>query len=242
MQSNSAISASPQSVHRISLYPLQWKNAWPTAVPKVSGPSFEPEFWPILITPIICLIPVPEKQIVRCFFYPFLTHPQQIRIYFDQYAFRPTGSNTAGLIVLTHNLSELLNCYQYIRLIALNFSKAFDTIRHAYLVTTLAKLPIPDNVYNWIITFLDGHQHCAKFLGMVSNTLTLTPVLYKDLAFDPWISLLQYPALDQPTLLNRVLKYADYCYLLINSASVPLELEHVSQWAAEGNLKLNQRN
>lgn len=44
----------------------------------------------------------------------------------------------------------------YISLLCMDFSKAFDTVRHAYLAGIIAKLQIPDNVYNWIIAFLDG--------------------------------------------------------------------------------------
>ena len=45
----------------------------------------------------------------------------------DQYAFHTTGSTTAAL--LKHNLEQEYN--QCIHLIALNFSKVLDTIRHA---------------------------------------------------------------------------------------------------------------
>ena len=38
-----------------------------------------------------------------------------------------------------------------------DFSKAFDTVRHASLMTKLAQLEIPDCVYNWVNDFFDNH-------------------------------------------------------------------------------------
>ena len=50
---------------------------------------------------------VMEKQIVRAFLYPVLTHPNHSHLFEDQYAFRPTGSTTATLIYLLQTLTEL---------------------------------------------------------------------------------------------------------------------------------------
>lgn len=83
----------------------------------------------------------------------------------DQYAFRPTGSTTAALVALTQGFLELLKDNHYVHLIALNFFKAFDIIRHAYLAEQLADLPIPDCVHN----FLTDHNHRTKYNGSVSD-------------------------------------------------------------------------
>ena len=39
-------------------------------------------------------------------------------------------------------------------LIALDFSKAFDSVKHSTLAEKkIAELPIKDNIYNWIVNF-----------------------------------------------------------------------------------------
>ena len=43
-----------------------------------------------------------------------------------------------------------------------DFSKAFDSVRHASLMTKFAHLEIPDCVYNWIRDFFDSHAHCTR--------------------------------------------------------------------------------
>ena len=48
-------------------------------------------------------------------------------------------------------------------------TRMFDTVRHATLMEKVAQLPIPDQVYNWIKDFFQGHSHCTKFAGSISE-------------------------------------------------------------------------
>src|ERR1700733_13128475 len=107
--------------------------------------------------------------------------------YVDQFAFRPTGSTTAALIALIHLLTEILQTEQYVCLIATDFSRAFDTVRHSYmyLAETLADLPIPDNIFNWIIALLNNRSHCTKFLGKTSEYLLITASVIQGSSLGP---------------------------------------------------------
>jgi len=62
----------------------------------------------------------------------------------DQFAFCPTGSPTAALINMLSIISNMLLINPYVIVIALDFSKAFDMVRHS----TLEKLDMPDKAYN----------------------------------------------------------------------------------------------
>jgi len=86
-----------------------------------------------------------EKSIVKDYLYPTFMHPDYSYLFQDQFAFRPrpTGSTTAALIYLLHTLTELLQTHDYVHVIALDFSKAFDSVRHHSLVSKLANLPPP---------------------------------------------------------------------------------------------------
>ena len=55
--------------------------------------------------------------------------------------------------------TQLLSNHDYVTIIALDFSKAFDTFRHSALFDKFADLEIPDNVYNWLVEFFQGHSH-----------------------------------------------------------------------------------
>jgi len=51
----------------------------------------------------------------------------------DQFAFRQTYSTEATLIALQHTVLSMLLRNAYVRVFALDFSKVFDTVRHAVI-------------------------------------------------------------------------------------------------------------
>ena len=104
-----------------------------------------------------------EKVIVKQFLYPALLDPLIELSFEDQFAFRPAGSCTVAIIALLHTVSTMLRENPYVIVIALDFSKVFDTVRHAALAKKLPILDMPDSVYNWMIDFLVQHEHCTVF-------------------------------------------------------------------------------
>jgi len=63
----------------------------------------------------------------------------------------------------------MLDSNPFVRVIALDFSKAFDTVRHSTLLEKLAMLNLPDEVYNWLKNYFDGLSHSAR-LGRQMST------------------------------------------------------------------------
>ena len=57
------------------------------------------------------------------------------------------------LVALLHKVTEALETNQYVAVLALDFRKAFDTVRHCSLMEKVAQLDLPDNVYNWLANF-----------------------------------------------------------------------------------------
>ena len=55
--------------------------------------------------------------------------------------------------------------------ISLDFSKAFDMVRHATLLQKLTRLDIPDCVYNRLVDYFSGHSHCTAFQSEISSLL-----------------------------------------------------------------------
>ena len=90
-----------------------------------------------------------ERLVVRQFLYPAFSI--QFSVFSDQYAFRPSGSTTAAIISILQTVTQLLIDNDYVIILALDFSKAFDTVRHHTLFEKFANLAIPDNTYNWLV-------------------------------------------------------------------------------------------
>ena len=48
----------------------------------------------------------------------------------------------------------MLSASTYVRVFALDVSKAFDMVRHKTVMEKVAELHMPDQIYNWIVDFL----------------------------------------------------------------------------------------
>ena len=179
---------------------------------------------------------------VRSLLYPVLTHPDYTYLFSDQFAFRPTGSTTSALIYLLHHLTHLLQEHEYVHVIALDFSKAFDTVRHSSLLTKLSNLPLPDSLYNWIIDYLRDRQHLTKAGCHKSEYLAINASIIQGSGIGPASYVFAASDLHPVYPSNILFKYADDTYLIVpasNSFSIPEELDQVSHWASKNNLKLN---
>ncbi len=118
-----------------SVVPSQWKACRIAPVPKTAQPLACQDYRPISITPVLSRLM--EKALVRSYLYPILSSTEYSPSFSDQFAFRPTGSTTSALIYLYRQITSLLQHNEYVNLIALDVSKAFDTVRHYTMMSKL---------------------------------------------------------------------------------------------------------
>jgi len=120
-------------------------------IPEVLVPKSHTDYRPISNTSTLSRIM--ERLVVRQF--------NQFQC--SLLAFCPSESNTAAIISILYTVTQLLADNDYVIILALDFSKAFDTDHHHTLFEKFANLSIPDNIYTWLVEFLQGHSHCTKF-------------------------------------------------------------------------------
>jgi len=187
-------------------------------VPKVTAPTQHSYFRPISITPV--LTRALERMIVHDFIYPALQNPTTSLVFHDQFAFRPQGSTTAAIITLLHKVTHLLLTNPYVIVIALDFSKAFDTVRQHTLLDKIAQLDLPDHIYNWLVNFFNGHSHQTKYGNVMSAFKSISASIIPGSAIRPASYVVNGSNLHTVSDGNEVLKYADDTYLIIPAASV----------------------
>ena len=122
---------------------------------------------------------------VRTFLYPTFLDPPPSLAFSDQFAFHPSGSTSAAIISLLHTVINPLQFNPFVVVISLDFSKAFDTIRHSTLLPKLAELDLPTPVYNWLMDFFSGHSHHTMFSGDVSRTRSITASIIQGSSIGP---------------------------------------------------------
>ena len=108
----------------------------------------------------------------------------------DQFAFQPSASTTAALIHILETTTTLLDTNPYVVVLALDFSKAFDSVRHATVLDKFSRLDIPDiqcisNIYNWLESFFREHSHCTRFGDKVSTLKTISASIVQGSAVGP---------------------------------------------------------
>ena len=181
-------------------------------------------------------------MVVKQNFYPILYQPTNLGLFGDQFAFRPTGSTTSAIIYLLHHVTNMLCTNPFVHVIALDFSKAFDSLGHLQLLKSMTSLGINDTAYNWISSFLSGRGHVTKFKKEMSNFLPITASVVQGSAVGPFCFIATATGLRPVHSFNELAKYADDCYLIVpanNAPTIQSELEQVNSWSLQNNLKLN---
>lgn len=217
--------------------PKQWKEATIHPIPKVSNPTALVDFRPISIVSILSRIT--ERLVVRDFFRPALAESD---ILHNQFAYQPTCSTTAALIAMLHHISFLLQTEKCVHVISFDYSKAFDTVSHHSVTSSLMTLNLPDNIFNWTADFLSERSHETRFLGQTSNPAYTTAGVIQGSVLGPTLFNVATSDLTPVDPLNKYFRYADDGYLIVpgsNAGSITHEINHHKIWAESKNLKIN---
>ena len=196
-----------------SIVPTQWKTSAITPVPKTKQPTQCRDFRLASVTPI--LSPLLEKIVVWNYIYPISTHPTTHHLFLDQFAFWPTGSTTSAMVYLTHHLSDLLQEHPFVHVIALDFSKAFDTVWHNTLWNKLAQFLLPDFAWNWVADCLLGRKHLTKFEQALSSVLAINASIIQGSVIGPTAHVIDASDLKTLELANSQDKYANDKYMTL---------------------------
>ena len=109
-------------------------------------------------------------------------------------------------------------------------------------LTKMAQLDLPDAVFNWLVDYFRGHEHCTQYNGVTSAMLPILASIVQGSAVGPASYVVNAADLTVLSSINQLVKIADDTYLVIPASSVEMraaKLYHVEQWAAVNNLRLN---
>ncbi len=201
-------------------------------IAKLAAPSAPSDYTPISITPVLSRIL--ERIVVTDYIYPSLQSPPPDLNFSDQFAFQPSASTTAALIQLLQTLTTLFDANPYVIVYMLDFSKAFDSVRHSAVLDKYTRLKIPDNIYNWVESFFRDHAHCTRFDNEVSDFRKILASIIQGSGIGPASYVITASDLHPITPGNSMIKYADDTYLVIPASNVhscKAEIAHVEDWA-----------
>ena len=149
---------------------------------------------------------------------------------------------TATELCITSTISIMLEENKYVRCLLIDFSKAFDTVNHLLLVSKLKLLQLPDNIIQWVVSFLTDREQFTKIGDRRLATRIITRSIVQGSGIGPTLFIIFVINLRPLGLTNHITKYADDTSLLVPEKAdtdITAELQHVLKWAEVNELNIN---
>ena len=125
----------------------------------------------------------------------------------------------------------------------MDFSRAFDTVKHKPLFEKYYKLDLNTNIYNWLVSYFEGRNHTTKFQGNNSTSLPINASIVQGSGVGPFSYDVAASDLQPKSKKFCMHKYADDTYLVTAGDcqhEIAGELDNVVSWATKNNLSLNK--
>ncbi|KAK2189426.1 hypothetical protein NP493_107g07014 [Ridgeia piscesae] len=150
---------------REGVLPVEWKMANVIPLPKTSPPvSIEKDIRPISLTPI-------AAKVFESIIMKWVDETIEAEIDAKQFGGISGTSTTDVLVELVHmwyKATDKLN--SYVRVVMLDFSKAFDLINHHLLLNKLQSYGLPAHILRWMATFLLDRAQRVKIGNEYSHS------------------------------------------------------------------------
>ena len=217
--------------------PVLWKCANVRPVPKIRPPALiEKDLRPISLTPVLskCL----EK--FMCTWIMDITTDQ---IDPQQYGSIKGTSTVHALVELVHKWKYAVETPgTVVRILLVDFSKAFDRVDHHILMTKCASLGLPTFITKWLTSFLCQRKQRVKIGSVKSEYTTVNAGVPQGTIFG-LIGFLHHIN-DLQTVCEHI-KYVDDCTIWEASSSSGMDsslqvaADEVGQWTASNKMALN---
>jgi hypothetical protein len=123
-----------------------------------------------------------------------------------------------------------------------DFSKAFDTVDHAIVLSKMNALDLPSSVKNWIIYFLTNRTQTTKPFDIYSTLLEINRSVVHGSGIGPYLYILMESDLHCLSDINKMFKFADDTNILVpedSDVSMADEFVHVQKRACLNKMIIN---
>ncbi|XP_041830687.1 uncharacterized protein LOC121632933 [Melanotaenia boesemani] len=202
-------------------------------VPKHSSPACLNDYRPVALTPIV----------MKCFERLVLSHLKSClspTLDPHQFAYRSNRSTEDAVSTALHSvLTHLDNTNTYARMLFVDFSSAFNTVRPSRLITKLGDLGITTPLCFWIKDFLTNRPQHVRSGNTCSSTITLNTGVPQGCVLSPFLYSLFTHDCRPVHGSNSIIKFADdttVIGLISNNdeSAYREEVQHLATWRERG--------
>jgi hypothetical protein len=152
---------------REGFVPTRWKEANVIPVPKVQPPmSIESDLRPISLTATL-------GKLLESFVGAWILERIEDQLDGRQYGALKRRSTTHALVDMLHHWNSATDQGQSVRIVFIDFAKAFDHVDHSILVAKLLAFGLPDTIIRWMCDFLRGRRQRVKIGDFYSEWLEM---------------------------------------------------------------------
>ncbi len=222
-----------------SVVPTSFKKSVIIPVPKNSKPSCLNDYRPVALTSTV--MKVFERLLKKhiCSSIPATLDPLQ-------FAYRPNRSTDDAISQVLHSSLTHIDSKNgnYVRLLFIDYSSAFNTIVPTKLAVKLSDLGLNTSLCDWIQDFLTARPQVVKVGQFTSNSITLNIGAPQGCVLSPLLySLYTHDCVSSHSS-TSIVKFADDTVVLglINNddeAAYLDEVERLTSWCQDNCLSLN---
>ncbi len=222
-----------------SVVPTSFKKSVIIPVPKNSKPSCLNDYRPVALTSTV--MKVFERLLKKhiCSSIPATLDPLQ-------FAYRPNRSTDDAISQVLHSSLTHIDSMNgnYVRLLFIDYSSAFNTIVPTKLAVKLSDLGLNTSLCDWIQDFLTARPQVVKVGQFTSNSITLNVGAPQGCVLSPLLySLYTHDCVSSHSS-TSIVKFADDTVVLglINNddeAAYLDEVERLTSWCQDNCLSLN---
>ena len=223
------------------IFPKELKIANVLPLFKANDPSVFNNYRPVSL---LCVL---SKVYEKVMYNRLIRFLEDFNILFEnQFGFRKLHSSYMALMVLTDKLIKSLEKGEFVIGVYLDFSKAFDTVDHAILLSKLSHYGVRGNALQWFKSYLSDRKQYVTYNGVSSPVNNITCGVPQGSILGPLLFLLYINDLGCVSSSTTSILFADDTNLFktgndLNKMQEELnfELSKISHWLKVNKLSLN---